>query len=60
VTSFLFRTSPAGIVYGGPIMFDLADAIQVMQWYREFQPNAPDEFYIFLALQTVPPGDPFP
>jgi hypothetical protein len=41
-------------------MFDLADAIQVMRWYREFQPNAPDEFYIFLALQTVPPGDPFP
>ncbi len=60
VTSFLFRTNPAGIVYGGPIIFDLADAAVVMRWYRQFQPNAPDEFYIFLALQTVPPGDPFP
>ncbi len=60
VTSFLFRTNPAGTIYGGPIIFDLADAATVMRWYREFQSNAPDEFYIFLGLQTVPPGDPFP
>jgi FAD/FMN-containing dehydrogenase len=60
VTSFLFRTSPASLVYGGPIVFDLADAATVMRWYRHFQLNALDEFYIFLALQTVPPGDPFP
>ena len=60
VTSFLFRTSPANIVYGGPIIFDLADAVAVMRWYRQFQPNAPHEFYMFLGLQTVPPGDPFP
>lgn len=31
-----------------------------MRWYRDFQASAPDEFYIFLGLQTVPPGDPFP
>ena len=60
VTSFLFRTSPANMVYGGPIIFDLADATPVMRWYRQFQPSAPDEFCMFLALQTVPPGDPFP
>ena len=60
VTSFLFRTNRAGTIYGGPIIFDLADAATVMRWYREFQLNAPDEFYIFLGLQTVPPGDPFP
>ncbi len=60
VTSFLFRTSPASMVYGGPIIFDLADAAPVMRWYRQFQPSAPDEFCMFLALQTVPPGDPFP
>jgi FAD/FMN-containing dehydrogenase len=60
VTSFLFRTNPAGTIYGGPIIFDLADGATVMRWYREFQLNAPDEFYIFLGLQTVPPGDPFP
>jgi FAD/FMN-containing dehydrogenase len=60
VTSFLFRTNPASTVYGGPIIFDLAEAATVMRWYREFQSSAADEFYIFLGLQTVPPSDPFP
>ncbi len=60
VTSFLFHTHPAGMIYGGPIAFELADAPTVMKWFREFQPSAPDEFYIFLGLHTVPPADPFP
>jgi FAD/FMN-containing dehydrogenase len=60
VTSFLFRTHPASMVYGGPIVFELADAPAVMKWFRQFQPNAPDEFGMFLGLQVVPPGDPFP
>ena len=60
VTSFLFRTHPAAALYGGPIIFDLFDAAAVMRWYREFQPRAPEPFYVFLGLQTVPPGDPFP
>jgi FAD/FMN-containing dehydrogenase len=60
VTSFLFRTSPAKMLYGGPIVFDLSDAEAVMRWYREFQKTAPDPFYIFLGLQTVPATDPFP
>src|SRR5690606_4254364 len=45
VTSFLFRTHPAKTVYGGPIIFDLGDAKAVMRWYREFLPQAPDDFY---------------
>jgi FAD/FMN-containing dehydrogenase len=60
VTSFLFRTSPAKTLYGGPIIFDLAHAREVMRWYRDFQATAPKDFYIWLGLQTVPPGDPFP
>ena len=48
------------MVYGGPIFWDLKDAPTIMQWYREFQASAPDEFYVFLGLQTVPSGDPFP
>jgi FAD/FMN-containing dehydrogenase len=60
VTSFLFRTHPANMVYGGPIIFELADAPVVMKWFRQFQPSAPDEFYLFLGLQSVPPVDPFP
>ena len=60
VTSFLFRTNPAKMVYGGPLIFELADAATVMRWYRDSLPSAPDEFYMFLGLQIVPPGDPFP
>ncbi len=60
VTSFLFHTHPAAMIYGGPIIFDLSEAAAVLRWYREFQATAPDEFYIFLGLQVVPAGDPFP
>jgi FAD/FMN-containing dehydrogenase len=60
VTSFLFRTHLAKNLYGGPIVFELSDARQVMRWYREFQKAAPDDFYIFLGLQTVPAADAFP
>jgi FAD/FMN-containing dehydrogenase len=60
VTSFLFRTNPAKLLYGGPIVFELSHAATVMRWYREFQRSAPDDFYIWLGLQSVPPGDPFP
>ena len=60
VTSFLFRTHPVSMIYGGPIVFEVADAPAVMKWFRQFQPKAPEEFYMFLALQSVPPADPFP
>ena len=60
VTSFLFRTHPAKMLYGGPIVFDIGDAAAVMRWYREFQATAPEDFYIFLGLQTVPATAPFP
>ncbi|OEO29947.1 oxidoreductase [Devosia insulae DS-56] len=60
VTSFLFRTHPAKTLYAGPIIFDLSDAPTVMRWYREFQANSADDFYVWLGLQTVPPGAPFP
>ena len=51
-TSFLFRAHPASMVYGGPIVFELADAPAVMRWYRQF--------YMFPGLQSVPPPDQFP
>ena len=60
VTSFFFRTLPVAMIYGGPIVFELADGAAVMKWFRQNQPKAPDEFYMFIGLQVVPPGDPFP
>lgn len=60
VTSFLFRTHPAKDVYGGPIVFDLSDADTVMRWYRQFMASAPKDLCVWLGLQTVPNGEPFP
>jgi FAD/FMN-containing dehydrogenase len=60
VTSFLFRAHPASTIFGGPLIWEMSDAAHIMRWYREFQSTAPDEFYVFLGLQVVPAGDPFP
>jgi hypothetical protein len=61
VTSFLFQAHPASMVYGGPIIWELKDAPTVMRWYRDFSAGAPnDALCVFLGVQTVPPGDPFP
>ncbi len=60
VTSFLFRGSPVGTIIGGPTLWPLERAAEVMQWYREFIPNAPEELGGFFAFMTVPPGPPFP
>jgi FAD/FMN-containing dehydrogenase len=60
VTSFLYRTNPAGMLYGGPIAFDMEDAASIMRWYREFQATSTAEFYIFLGLQAIPAIEPFP
>ena len=60
VTSFLFRTNPAKVLYGGPIAYAIEDAEAIMRWYRDFQAKAPPEFYVFLGLQGIPPTAPFP
>jgi FAD/FMN-containing dehydrogenase len=60
VTSFLFQAHPAGTVYAGPIFWEMEDAAAIMRWYRDFQATAPEAFYAFLGLQTVPAGEPFP
>ena len=60
VTSFLFRTNPCGMVYAGPLVFELEQSRGVMQWYRDFMLRSSDEFYIFLGLQAIPAHDPFP
>ena len=60
VTSFVFQAHPVGIVYAGPVFWDLEDGPAIMKWYREFLPKAPVEFNAFLGLQTVPSSLPFP
>jgi hypothetical protein len=60
VTSFLFQAHPVSIVCAGPMLWELADAVDMMKWYREFIAHAPEEITGFFATMTVPPGPPFP
>jgi FAD/FMN-containing dehydrogenase len=60
VTSFRFRAHPVSTVYGGPIFYDIADAREVMRWYRDFLPTAPERFSPFLGLKRVPSVEGFP
>jgi FAD/FMN-containing dehydrogenase len=60
VTSFRYRAHPVDTVYGGPIFFRLEHAAEVMRWYREFLPTAPEKLSPFFGLKSVPSADPFP
>jgi len=60
VTSFLFRGNPVSTVYGGPMLWELDRAEEILRWYREFSLQAPEELYGFFAFLNVPPGPPFP
>ena len=60
VTSFLFKGQRVHTVYGGPILWPMEDAYEIMRWYRDFIVKAPDDLYGFFAFLTVPPAAPFP
>jgi FAD/FMN-containing dehydrogenase len=60
VTSFLFRAHPVRTVYGGPMLWPLERAPEVMRWYSEFLPHASEDLTGFFAFLVVPPGPPFP
>jgi FAD/FMN-containing dehydrogenase len=60
VTSFLFQAHPISTVYGGPMLWQLDQATEIMQWYREFITTAPEDISGFFAFLVVPPGPPFP
>jgi FAD binding domain/Berberine and berberine like len=60
VTAFTFRLSPVHTIVGGPTLFSLERAGEVLEWYREFLPNAEEDLNGFFAFLTVPPAPPFP
>ena len=60
VTSFLFRAHPVSTVVAGPMLYELTDAKEIMQWYRAYIRDAPDAINGWFAFLTVPPGPPFP
>jgi FAD/FMN-containing dehydrogenase len=60
VTSLELRCHPVRNVVTGPILYDVEDAGDLLRWYREFLPGAPDDLNGFFAFMTVPPAPPFP
>jgi FAD/FMN-containing dehydrogenase len=60
VVSFLFKLQPTHTIYGGPMLWDIGDSKEMMQWYHSFILNAPDNINGFFAFLTVPPVAPFP
>ena len=60
VTSFLFRCHPISQVFGGPMLWELSEAKEVLRWYHDFIRQAPNNINGFFAFLVVPPGPPFP
>jgi FAD/FMN-containing dehydrogenase len=60
VTSFLFRAHPVHTDYAGPMLWELEDAPKILNWYRDFIREVPDDLNGFFAFLVVPPGPPFP
>lgn len=60
VTSFVFRLHPVSTVYAGPMFWKLESAKELLTWYRDFLPAAPEELNGFFAFMTVPPAPSFP
>lgn len=60
VTSFLFKLHPVSMDYGGPMMWELDQAKEVMQWWRDFILEAPEDLNGFFAFVQIPPVAPFP
>jgi FAD/FMN-containing dehydrogenase len=60
VTSFLFRASPVGTVYGGPIFWPLDEAAKLLRFWRDFILAAPEDINGWFAFATVPPVPMFP
>src|SRR3954464_15720827 len=60
VTQFSFRCHPLTTVLAGPVLYDIGDTHDVLQWSRDFLPAQPDERGGFVSMMSVPPGPPFP
>jgi FAD/FMN-containing dehydrogenase len=56
-TRFEYRLHPVGpMILGGPVLWPLEDAAEVMATVREIAPNAPDELGISLGVTPAPPA----
>ncbi len=54
VTSFLFKLHPIDMIYGGPMIWPIEQATEIMRWYRDFIVDAPETLNGFFALLECP------
>ncbi|GAA1850605.1 FAD-binding oxidoreductase [Actinomadura bangladeshensis] len=60
VTSFTFRLHPVDTVGVGVTAWPIDATRDVLRWYRDFLPQAPEDLSGFVALLVIPPAPPFP
>jgi len=60
VTSFLFKGSPVHTVYGGPIIWPMEVAADLIHFWQDLILSAPEDLNGWFAFITVPPVAPFP
>jgi hypothetical protein len=58
ITSFEYQLHPVGPVLAGMVIHPIARAKEVLRFYREFTPTAPDELTTYAFLLTTPEGVP--
>ncbi len=59
VTSFKFQAHPVKTVIGGPTLWPVEQAEEIMEWYHDFIHNAVEDLNGFVATMIIP-GPPFP
>jgi FAD/FMN-containing dehydrogenase len=57
VTSFEFRLHPVSTVLGGMVLHPFERAREVLQFYRQFSANLPDELTTAAGVLTAPDGN---
>lgn len=55
VTSLELALHDVGTIYGGPMLYEVADAPAVMRAYDEYIQDAPDQLGAFFGWQLAPP-----
>jgi FAD/FMN-containing dehydrogenase len=58
VTSFTYQLHPVGPVLGGPVLYPLTKAREVLRFHHQFASSCPDELSTTALLVTGPDGSP--
>ncbi|WP_026405476.1 FAD-binding oxidoreductase [Actinomadura rifamycini] len=60
VTSLTYRLHPVDTVGMAITVWPVERTRDVLSWYREFLPRAPEDVYGFYTMFVIPPAPPFP